>query len=97
MKGEKAHKGKKILLRLALIAFLGYGVISFVLLQADLSQKDQELKAIQEKIAAQKQTNNELETLLEEENYSEYVARIAREKYGYTYPDERAFVDVSGQ
>ena len=96
-KGTKKHKS--FFLRLALIGFFGflcYGVVSFFMLQMDLAQKDQELQEINQKIQTQKQTNQELKTMLGEEHYSEYIARVAREKLGYVYPDERIFVDVSG-
>ena len=93
-KGTKKHKS--FFLRLALIGFLCYGVVSFFMLQMDLAQKDQELQEINQKIQTQKQTNQELKTMLGEEHYSESIARVAREKLGYVYPDERIFVDVSG-
>ncbi len=96
MKKKGTRKHKSVFLRLALIGFLCYGVVSFFMLQMDLAQKDQELQEINQKIQMQKQTNQELKTMLGEEHYSEYIARVAREKLGYVYPDERIFVDVSG-
>lgn len=38
---------------------------------------------------------NEYEYLLSEDNQLEYIERIAREKYGYVAPGERAFYDSS--
>lgn len=96
MKKKGTKKRRSIFLRLILIGFLCYGLISFFMLQMDLAQKDQELREINKKIQTQQQTNEELKTMLGEEHYSEYIARIAREKLGYVYPDERIFVDVSG-
>lgn len=96
MKKKGTKKRRSIFLRLILIGFLCYGLISFFILQMDLAQKDQELQEINKKIQTQQQTNEELKTMLGEEHYSEYIARIAREKLGYVYPDERIFVDVSG-
>lgn len=96
MKKKGTRKHKSFFLRLALIGFLCYGVVSFFMLQMDLAQKDQELQEINQKIETQKQTNQELKTMLSEEHYSEYIARVAREKLGYVCPDERIFVDVSG-
>ncbi len=96
MKKKGTKKRRSIFLRLILIGFLCYGLISFFMLQMDLAQKDQELQEINKKIQTQQQTNEELKTMLGEEHYSEYIARIAREKLGYVYPDERIFVDVSG-
>lgn len=37
----------------------------------------------------------EYEYLLSEDNQLEYIERIAREKYGYVAPGERAFYDSS--
>ena len=96
MKKKGTKKRRSIFLRLILIGLLCYGLISFFMLQMDLAQKDQELQEINKKIQTQQQTNEELKTMLGEEHYSEYIARIAREKLGYVYPDERIFVDVSG-
>ena len=94
MKKKIFRKG--IFLKIALVAFLCYGVTSFFMLQMELAQKDNELEEINRKIQTQRQTNEELKTMLSEENYSEYIARVAREKLDYVYPDERIFIDVSG-
>ena len=96
MKKKGTHKRRRLLFRLVLLAVLCYGAVSFVMLQMDLAQKDQQLDEINQKIEAQKQTNEELKAMLNEEHYGEYIARVAREKLGYVYPDERIFVDVSG-
>lgn len=96
MKKKGTRKRKNLFLRLVLFGFLCYGVVSFFMLQMDLAEKNQQLEEINRKIRTQEQTNKELETMLGEEHYSEYIARVAREKLGYVYPDERIFVDVSG-
>lgn len=38
---------------------------------------------------------SEYEYLLDEDNQLEYIERIARERYGYVAPGERAFYDSS--
>ncbi len=96
MKKKGTRKRKSLFLRLVLAGFLCYGAVSFFMLQSDLAEKNQQLEEINQKIQAQEQTNKELQTMLGEEHYSEYIARVAREKLGYVYPDERIFVDVSG-
>ncbi len=96
MKKRGTRKHKSIFLRLVLVGFLCYGAISFFMLQSNLVERNQQLEEINQKIKEQEQTNKELQTMLSEENYSEYIARVAREKLGYVYPDERIFVDVSG-
>ena len=94
MKKKIFRKG--IFLKIALVVFLCYGVTSFFMLQMELAQKDDQLEEINRKIESQRQTNEELKTMLSEENYSEYIARVAREKLDYVYPDERIFIDASG-
>ena len=96
MKKQKARKRRGIFLKLLLAAFLCYGLTSLVMLQMDLAQKNEELDVINKKIVSQQQTNEELKTMLGQSDYSEYIERIAREKLGYVYPDERVFIDVSG-
>lgn len=54
--------------------------------------KYNELKAQYEQALIQKK---EYEYLLDEDNQLEYIERVAREKYGYVSPGERAFYDSS--
>ena len=96
MKKPKTKKRRSIFLRVLLVAFLCYAVGSFVQLQAELSDRNNQLNELNAKIDQQQQTNKEYDTMLKEDNYSQYIAKIAREKLGYIYPDERIFVDVSG-
>lgn len=96
MKRQKARKRKGVFLKLLLVVFLCYGLTSLAMLQMDLARKNEELETINKKIVEQQQTNEELKTMLGQSDYSEYIARIAREKLGYVYPDERVFIDVSG-
>lgn len=56
------------------------------------NKKYDELKEQYEQALIKK---GELEYLLSEENQLEYIERIAREKYGYVAPGERAFYDSS--
>ena len=44
----------------------------------------------------QRAYNEEIEEILSREDDSEYIERVAREKLGYAYPDERVYIDISG-
>ena len=52
----------------------------------------EELKLIAEQLEAE---NAEYESILSEEDERTYMERIAIEKLGYAYPDERRFYDTT--
>ena len=41
--------------------------------------------------------NDELERVLESGSDTEIIERVARDKLGYAKPNERVFIDVTGQ
>ena len=49
-------------------------------------------------MAQQQSETLELQRLLESgSDIGEYYEKVAREKLGYSYPDEQIFVDINGQ
>ena len=61
----------------------------------DCAEKERELVSIQVKIDAYEADNADLQNVLESDDLSAYMERIAIEERGYAYPDERRFYDVS--
>ena len=61
-----------------------------------IMEKKQELQYIKNQCEEQTLQNQELENVLSTGSELDHIERIAREKLGYAYPDERVYVDTSG-
>jgi cell division protein FtsB len=94
---EKPKKARlvKLLVFLAVICLLGYSVFTVVSQQAQVAQLRKESQAIQKKITAEKQQHDEYARLLKTDNEDEYMEKIAIEKLGYAYPNERRYYIVN--
>lgn len=88
---RKIKKSK--ILRMALIAFLLYVAASFVIMQIDISKRRADLAIAQESLQEQKYLNDEMQSILDAGTDTEYIMRMAREKLGFVFPDERVFID----
>ena len=106
MQYTKAEKKKKpaagglfgVLLRLLIIAFCGYLLITLVTNEMDIMIKNQQIASLKQQVAQQQSETLELQRLLESRSdIGEYYEKVAREKLGYSYPDEQIFVDINGQ
>ncbi len=94
---KKKNTFSKIAIRLTGAVFFIYAVVSLVTMQIQISNKKNQLEQVQANIAQQQKTNDEYKALNNEENLREYVERIAREKFGYVYPDERIIYEIAGE
>ena len=92
------NKKKKTnpIVKICLTAFTFYIVICLVDSQIDISKKRDELESINEKIAIQKVDNKKLERIINSEEDDEYIEKLARDKLGFAYPDEKIYIDISG-
>ncbi len=106
MQYERPEKKKKamagglfgVLLRLLIIVFCGYLLVSLVTNEMDIMIKNQQIASLRQQVAQQQAESLELQRLLESgDDISEYYEKIAREKLGYSFPDEQIFVDINGQ
>ena len=84
------------LTRRAVLGFAVYVTVSLIGMQVEVTSKRRELLALQQNVEQQKLINAETERMLDGENDKEYIERIARDKLGYAYPDEKIFIDRSG-
>lgn len=78
----------------AAAVIIGCGVL-VVTTETDCSSKEAELESLQAQIDAYNIENAELQRILESDDMSSYMERIALEERGYAYPDERRFYDTS--
>ena len=88
---------KSVILRLLLLAFSVYILISLINYQVQLTNHRRDLAEKQSTLEAKNLEVSELERLLESGTVSQLIERAARERLGYVYPDEQVYVDLSGQ
>lgn len=62
---------------------------------SQIKEKQEKYKILEELYQEELVIKSEYEYLLDEDNQLEYIERIARERYGYVAPGERAFYDSS--
>ncbi len=95
---SEQKKKKSLSSRIATIAvlvFLVYALYLVISQQAEINEQQKELANIKSQITAAKQENDEYTRLLSGEDESEYMKKIAIERYGYAYPNERRFYVAS--
>ena len=90
----KRSRFVKLLTIFAVAALVDSGVI-IISQQAQIAQLRKESDAINKKITAAKQLNDEYTRLLSSDDEAEYMEKIAIEKLGYAYPNERRFYIVN--
>ena len=87
----------RFLVRAGLVLIGGYLVAGLVFNQVDIAAKQKELQDLENQLEQQRQQNDELERVLESGSDQEIIERVARDKLGYAKPNERVFIDVTGQ
>lgn len=92
MKSKKAAKRRKsVLLRVAIVAFAVYVVVSMVQLQLQLSNAQDRLDKLNEQTAAQEEINEVLQDQIDNsDTYKEQQAR----KQGMARPGETILVEI---
>lgn len=91
---KKVQK-RSFILTLGLVLLVGYFVITIVSLQL---QKKEAIAELEQKEAAYEQVeaeNERLESILANEDKSDYMEQVAREKLGFVMPGEKVFYDVT--
>ena len=93
-KGGKRAFGKT-LIRLFFVLMLLSMLAAYISNQVTISSKRAELDTLNEQIAQQKTENEEMQRILsgDADQITEWVAR---DSYNYAAPNERIFVDVTG-
>ena len=93
-KGGKRAFGKT-LIRLFFVLMLLSMLAAYISNQVTISSKRAELETLNEQIAQQQTENQEMQRILsgDADDVTEWVAR---DSYNYAAPNERIFVDVTG-
>lgn len=92
---KKKRLFNKGLVRLAAVGMIIGCVALIISIEKDCSEKESQMLEIQEKIDSYQAENMELQRVLEDEDMSPYMEKVAIEERGYAYPDERRFYDTS--
>ena len=97
-KAERKKKGSpfsRFMASLAAVVFTIFCLGSFVVSNAEIYEKKQELAALKKKAAELEAENDKYSSILAEEDERAYMERIAVDVLGYAYPNERRFYDTT--
>ncbi len=94
-KREKSSIGSIAFFALSLLICV-YFLSIIITTQIEINSKEKQLFNVQGQVLSQQIENDELQRALDTDSEEEYIERVAREKLGYSLPDERIYVDMSG-
>lgn len=80
-----------------MIAVLAVSVCGFFAMRNDILATEARNKELEEQIKQQKISNNELSSVLDEENADDFYTNIAEDDLGYGTGKEKVYVDITGQ
>jgi|GEM_PF-3058577 len=86
-----------VLIRLIFSFLLIFALINFLFMRLDISKTDLNIKEIQNQIKDQKLKNNELTSILTDENIDDFYRIVAENDLGYGSYDEKVYVDITGR
>lgn len=92
---SKKKRSRSFILTLSLIAIMGYFIITLIHLQIEIKDKKEMANQLNQQYAMQELRKEELEHILDDEDQSKYIERIARDVLGYVLPGERVYYDTS--
>ena len=95
MAATKKRK-RRIVVIVAVIAITIYVGISMVFITNSYREKSQEIQQVQQQIDEQTVLNQEYQEMIDQGVDDEYIQKLAREKLGLVYPDERVYIDMGG-
>ena len=95
MAATKKRK-RRIVVIVAVIAITIYVGISMVFIANSYREKSREIQQVQQQIDEQTVLNQEYQAMIDQGVDDEYIQKLAREKLGLVYPDERVYIDMGG-
>lgn len=84
------------LVRLMMLSVIACIAVSLISMQVEVTSKRRYLASIEREIQLQETENAEIKRILDGGTDRKYIERVARDKLGYAYPDEKIFIDRSG-
>lgn len=79
---------------LVIAAIIAYNLVDQQIVLAD---KRKTLAKLEEQKQVLMVSNAEKKQLIEKSDQDEFVEKIAREYFGFAYPDEHIYIDISGR
>ncbi len=86
-------KNKKILRNLLIIAIIVYIAFVFIDQQKTLNEYSKNTEELNQQIASEKATNEDLNQQKDNVNSLEFIEEMARDKLDMYYPNERVYMD----
>ncbi len=86
-------KNKKILRNIFIIAIIVYVAFVFINQQNTLNDYNKDTEKLNQQIASEEATNENLNEQKENVNSLEFIEEMAREKLDMYYPNERVYMD----
>lgn len=90
------NQNKSVLLRILIVVFFIYLVISVGKLIPELRERQGERLSVETQISETQARIDEINNLIENGTEEEILEKAARDRLGYVYPNEQVFVDISG-
>lgn len=84
-----------LILKIAILSFAVYIVATLIYQAVQIKESNKRLAQVKSQYAATQAENEKLEALLNESD-EEFMESVAREELGYSKPNERIYVDASG-
>ena len=86
-------KNNKIIRNLLIIAIIIYIAFVFINQQKTLNQYSKNTEELNQQIASEEATNEDLKQQKDNVNSLEFIEEMAREKLDMYYPNERVYMD----
>ena len=94
VKKSKARFFKPFMV-IVFVCFIAYSAVVIISQQAQIAELKKQTEVISQKITEAKQQNDEYNQLINSDE-DEYMEKMAINKLGYAYPNERRFYLVNG-
>lgn len=91
----KKNKGSGLFFKVSVLLFAIYAVYTIISLQLQINEKKAEGTELRSALEDQQLKNAEIESIIENSDDPEYIAKIARDKLGYISPGEKVFVNIT--
>lgn len=85
----------RLLQRTAAVAAIIGCTVLIISVQSSIAEKKNELNELNEQIGEYEVANEDLARIIDSGDTDSYMEMLAREEYGYAYPDEFRFYDTS--
>lgn len=92
----KSKHSKSLILRLIILVFCIYSIVTLTNLWSSLNEKQKELNLYQAELEQRVNDVEELKEILKDDSNTQLIEKAARERLGYVYSNEQIFIDISG-